>query len=98
MFNYFHAFGLAYRILTILEQLTQKIESFDSQLQTLTLSRSNSETCDADLDTVNYQQGSDQPASDEQSNQDYLKSLDTMKVCIIKKKFNVQFVELAVYS
>ena len=64
---------------TILEQLTQKIESFDSQLQTLAVSRSNPQP----HDTVNYQQSSDQPASDEQSNQDYLKSLDTMKVHII---------------
>ena len=76
-----------HRMQTILEQLTHKIESFDSQLQTLALSRSNPQPHDIDLDSVNYQQSSDQPASDEQSNQDYLKSLDTMKVhihCLIR--------------
>lgn len=76
-----------HRMQTILEQLTHKIESFDSQLQTLALSRSNPQPHDTDLDTVNYQQSSDQPASDEQSNQNYLKSLDTMKVhihCLIR--------------
>ena len=67
----------------ILEQLTQKIESFDSQLQRLSLSRSNPQPHDTDLDTVNHKQSSDQPASDEQSNQDYLKSLDTIKDLII---------------
>ena len=72
-----------YRMQLILEQLTQKIESFDSQLQILTLSRSNPQPHDTDFDTVNHKQSSDQPASDEQSNQDYLKSLDTIKVHII---------------
>lgn len=64
----------------ILEQLTQKIESFDSQLQTLTLTRSNPQPHENDFDRANYQPSSDQSASDEQSNQDYLKSLDTVKV------------------
>ena len=64
---------------TILEQLTQKIESFDSQLQTLALTRSDIQPQDTDLDTVK-QRSSDQPPSDEKSNQDYLKSLSTMKV------------------
>ena len=78
-----YAYSWMHRMQTILEQLTQKIESFDLQLKTLALQRSNPQPHDTDLDTVNYQQSSDQPASDEQSNQDYLKSLDTMKVHII---------------
>ena len=77
-----HAYYWIHRMQAILEQLTEKIESFDSQLQSLALSRSKPH--DSDHDMVNYHQSPDQPApgpaSDEESNQDYLKSLNEIKV------------------
>lgn len=76
------------RIQEVLAQLTQRIESFEYQRQTITLSTSEQ---DSGYDTVNCQQSSaaDQATLNDsnESNQDYLKSLSTTKVGI---KINVE--------
>lgn len=67
---------LLFRMQTILEQLTKKVDSLDAQLQSLKTRDSMSTTSD----TVGCQSGNGRVRSEEESNKKYLQSLDVQKV------------------
>ena len=65
---------------TTLEQLAEKVDSFDAKLRSLTVKTTAPMST---TDTVDCESGSGELASEEESNKRYLRSLDVGKVSCI---------------